>query len=64
MALLLHNLSIYYNTSPKIYVIMWNYVLTLFCAAMTSWQRGSGCSVIDDIEFPMAILAYFFSSPY
>jgi len=25
-----------------------------------SRRRGSGRSVIDDIDFPMAILAYFF----
>jgi len=29
-------------------------------AQITSRQRASGCIVIDDIEFPMAILAYFF----
>jgi len=30
------------------------------CGLQVSRRRGSGRSVIDDIEFPMAILAYFF----
>ena len=29
----------------------------------SSRRRGSGRSVIDDIDFPMAILAYFFFLP-
>ena len=28
-----------------------------------SRRRGSGPSVIDDFDFPMAMLAYFFFSP-
>jgi len=30
--------------------------------SISSRRRSSGCSVIDDIDFPMAILAYFFFS--
>ena len=36
----------------------------VFDQLFVSWssqRRGSGRSVIDDIDFPMAILAYFFS---
>ena len=34
---------------------------TVLSGGLQSRRRGSGRSVIDDIDFPMAILAYFFS---